>query len=226
MRIVLLPGAGGAAAYWDKVVPLLEAEGHEVVAVALPADDPSAGLEAYVEVAHAACGRSGPLLIVAQSMGGFTGAMLADRLVQEDRTVVGLVFLNAMIPAPGETPGEWWAAVGSESARVEAAEQGGWSTEVDLAEYFLHDLDDETTALLLQDDSDEAEVAFGSPCAISEWPDVTTRVIAGAEDRFFPLALQQRVARERLGLEPTVVPGGHLAALSFPAEVARAILLG
>lgn len=225
MRVVLLPGAGGAAAYWDKVVPLLEAEGHDVVAVALPAADESAGLEAYVDVAQAECGETEGVLIVAQSMGGFTGAMLADRLVREGRKVHGLVFLNAMIPAPGESPGQWWAAVGSESARIEAAKSGGWSTEFDLAEYFLHDLDDETTALILGDDSDEVEAAFISPCAIQEWPDVATRVIAGAGDRFFPLALQQRVARERLGLEPTVVPGGHLAALSFPAEVARAILL-
>jgi hypothetical protein len=35
--------------------------------------------------------------------------------------------------------------------------------------------------------------------------------------------LQQRVARERLGVEPDLVPGGHLAALSRPAELAAAL---
>jgi len=35
----------------------------------------------------------------------------------------------------------------------------------------------------------------------------------------FPLELQQRVARERLGVDPDSVPGGHLAALSHPAEL-------
>jgi pimeloyl-ACP methyl ester carboxylesterase len=225
MRIVLLPGAGGAAAYWDKVVPLLEAEGHQALAVELPADDESAGLPAYVDIAHAVCGEKDEVLVVAQSMGAFTGAMLADRLVGEGRTVLGLVFLNAMVPAPGESPGEWWDAVDSESARVAAAQEGGWPTDFELGAYFLHDLDAETRALLMQGGKDEVEAAFVSPCGIEEWPDVPTRVVSGAEDRFFPLALQQRVARERLGLEPTVVPGGHLAALSHPAEVARAILL-
>ncbi|RZI93457.1 MAG: alpha/beta hydrolase [Microbacterium sp.] len=225
MRIVLLPGAGGAAAYWDKVVPLLEAEGHEAVAVELPADDETSGLPEYVEVAHAACAGADELLVVAQSMGGFTAVMLTDRLVREGRTVLGLVLLNAMVPAPGETPGAWWEAVGSEAARLEAAEAGGYATEFDLDTYFLHDLDEETTALLMQGGKDEVDAAFATPCAVEEWPDVPTRVVVGADDRFFPLALQQRVARERIGVEPTVVPGGHLAALSYPAEVARALLL-
>ncbi|MET3962645.1 pimeloyl-ACP methyl ester carboxylesterase [Marmoricola sp. OAE513] len=225
MRIVLLPGAGGAAAYWDKVVPLLETEGHDAVAVELPADDESAGLPTYVEVALESCGAADDVLVVAQSMGGFTAPMLAERLQAAGRTVVGIVLLNAMVPLPGETPGEWWDAVGSEQARVEAAEAGGYPTDFDLDAYFLHDLDEETTALLMEGGKDEVEAAFVSPCAIAAWPDVPTRVVAGGEDRFFPLALQQRVARERLGVEPTVVPGGHLCALSFPAEVARAVLL-
>jgi hypothetical protein len=38
--------------------------------------------------------------------------------------------------------------------------------------------------------------------------------------------LQQRVARERLGIEAEVVPGGHLGALSHPAALADKILLG
>ena len=33
---VLIPGAGGAAWYWHRVVPELRARGHEAVAVDLP----------------------------------------------------------------------------------------------------------------------------------------------------------------------------------------------
>jgi pimeloyl-ACP methyl ester carboxylesterase len=66
----------------------------------------------------------------------------------------------------------------------------------------------------------EADIAFGQPCAIDRWPDVPTQVIAGRDDRFFPLEFQRRVARERLGIGVDVVPGGHLAALSRPAELA------
>jgi pimeloyl-ACP methyl ester carboxylesterase len=49
---------------------------------------------------------------------------------------------------------------------------------------------------------------------------VPTQVLAGREDRFFPLGFQRRVAQERLGLDVDVVPGGHLAALAYPAQLA------
>ena len=52
---------------------------------------------------------------------------------------------------------------------------------------------------------------------------IPVHAIAGRDDRFFPVELQQRVARERLGVEPDVVPGGHLAALSRPADLAAAL---
>ena len=42
---LLLPGAGGEASYWGPVSRLLEQAGHDVVAVDLPCDDDSAGLE-------------------------------------------------------------------------------------------------------------------------------------------------------------------------------------
>lgn len=47
---VLIPGAGGAAWYWHRVVPLIERAGHEAIAVDLPAEDESAGLPEVVEV--------------------------------------------------------------------------------------------------------------------------------------------------------------------------------
>jgi len=43
---ILIPGAGGSAFYWHRVVPLLEAAGHEAIAVDLPGDDERAGLDA------------------------------------------------------------------------------------------------------------------------------------------------------------------------------------
>ena len=55
------------------------------------------------------------------------------------------------------------------------------------------------------------------------WPPAPIHVIAGHDDRFFPLALQQRIARERVGVEPDVVPGGHLAPLSHPAQIGALI---
>ena len=41
---VLIPGSGGTAWYWHRVVPLLRQAGHEMIAVDLPGDDGAAGL--------------------------------------------------------------------------------------------------------------------------------------------------------------------------------------
>jgi pimeloyl-ACP methyl ester carboxylesterase len=49
-------------------------------------------------------------------------------------------------------------------------------------------------------------------------------VISGRGDRLFPLAFQQRLARERLGVEADVLPGGHLLALAQPAALAQRLL--
>lgn len=211
---VLVPGAGGAAWYWHRVVPELQARGHEAVAVDLPGTDEHAGLPEYTEAVVAAIGDHDELVLVAQSMGGFTAPMVCARV-----PVDLLVLVNAMIPLPGETPGAWWGSTGSEAARVAAAEAGGYTSEFDLDTYFLHDVPAEVAAAGEAHQRPEADVAFGQPCGIERWPEVTTRVLAASEDRFFPVDFQRRVARERLGVTADVVPGGHLVALSHPVEL-------
>ena len=212
---VLVPGAGGAAWFWHRVVPELQARGHEAVALTLPGPDESAGLPEYADAVVAAIGGRRDVVLAAQSMGAFTAPMACART-----PVRLLVLVNAMIPLPGETPGDWWDHTGFQQARVTAAQAGGYPAEFDLATYFLHDVPAEVAAAGEDQRYDEADIAFGQPCAIDRWPDVPTRVIAGRDDRFFPLDFQRRVARERLGLDVDEVPGGHLAALSHPAELA------
>jgi pimeloyl-ACP methyl ester carboxylesterase len=224
MHFVLVPGAGGAGWYWHRVVPLLEAAGHSAAAVDLPGDDDSAGLPEYAELARAAAGDAADVVLVGQSLGAFTVPLVARDLVESGRPPRGVVLVNAMIPAPGETPGAWWDNVGQSDARLEAARQGGWPEEFDLDTYFLHDVDPEIAAEGERHQRPEADVVFSSVCDLDSWPDVPTHVISGADDRFFPLAFQQRLARERLGLDPVVVPGGHLAALSQPKALAEALL--
>jgi hypothetical protein len=44
------------------------------------------------------------------------------------------------------------------------------------------------------------------------------------DDRFFPADFQRRVVRERLGIVPDEMDGGHLPALSRPHELAQRLL--
>ena len=217
---VLVPGAGGVAWYWHRVVPLLHAAGHEAIAVDLPGDDEQAGLVAYAErVVEAIGGRTDELVLVAQSLGGFTAPLVCERI-----WVSRLVFVNAMIPVPYETAGAWGKNTGSAAARAEAARLGGYSPEFDLATYFLHDVPADIIAQGEQHQRDEASVVFEQSCCFEAWPQIPIHVIAGRADRLFPLEFQRRVARERLGVPIDELPGGHLIALSQPAALAERLL--
>jgi predicted alpha/beta hydrolase family esterase len=211
---VLIPGAGGHGAYWDALVPEFDARGHDAVAVDIQQDDPALGLPEYAAIVEDAIGERADVVLVAQSMGGFTAPIAAERL-----TVDELVLVNAMIPIPGETAGEWWDATGSGQARDEAARTGEYG-EFDVETYFFHDVD---TSDRPDGGRDEHDVAFGCPCDFATWPE-KVRVMAGADDRFFPVGFQERIARERLGVVADVLPGGHLIALARPELVADYLL--
>lgn len=211
---LLLPGAGGEAWYWHRVVPELVVRGHEPIAVDLPGDDETAGWAEYTGLALKALGDRPDPVVVAQSMGAFTGALVCSA-VQARR----LVLVNPMIPVPGETAGCWWEATRQVQARVEAGYE-----EFDLDRDFLHDMPADLRAELARGGRTQSDRSFAEPYPLEAWPEVPTTVLAGADDRLFPLAFQRRVARERLGLDVVVVPGGHLNALSRPVELVEALV--
>ena len=76
---VLIPGAGGAARYWYLLEPELRRRGHQSIAVDLPAGDDTAGLEEYAQAVLAATGQDHAVVVVAQSMGAFTGPLVCVR---------------------------------------------------------------------------------------------------------------------------------------------------
>ena len=57
------------------------------------------------------------------------------------------------------------------------------------------------------------------PHPLTRWPDVPTRFVLARQDRFFPADWRRRVARDRLGIEPDEIDGGHCGALSRPGEL-------
>ncbi|MGC1587284.1 MAG: alpha/beta fold hydrolase [Rhodomicrobium sp.] len=95
---VLVPGAGGMAWYWHRVVPLLGSAGHQAIAVDLPGDDRDAGLAAYADIVIRAIAERSDAILVAQSLAGFTAPLVCARA-----PVRMLIFVNAMIPKPFTT---------------------------------------------------------------------------------------------------------------------------
>jgi pimeloyl-ACP methyl ester carboxylesterase len=214
----LIPGGGGDPWEWHLLVPELEARGHQAIAVRLPSEDDTAGWSEYADSVVDAVGGAGEVVLVAESMGGFTAPIVCTKY-----PVDLLVLLNAMIPTPGETFNAWWTNTDSGAARRDYhGELGLTPAEADDdAVIYYHDLPPAVSAeAQARTWQDQSMTPLVEPWPLARWPDVPTRVLAARHDRMFPLEFQRRVARERLGLEVEEIDGGHMVALSNPAELA------
>jgi Alpha/beta hydrolase family len=212
---VLVHGAGSTAWYWHLVAPDLVVRGHEVVVPELPADDDGAGLAEYTAVVVDAIGDRRDVVLVAQSMAGFTAPLVCERV-----PVDLMVLVAAMVPAPGESGGDWWANTGHAEARRAAARRAGWTFDLDdEVATFLHDLPCDLAAEAGRHVRPQSATPFVAPWPLAAWPDVPTRFLLCRHDRFFPAEFQRRVVQERLGFPPDEMDGGHLPALSRPAEL-------
>jgi pimeloyl-ACP methyl ester carboxylesterase len=212
---VLVPGAGGLAWYWHRLVPELERRGHTAIPVDLPAGDDTAGLAAYTDTVVGAIGNRTGVVLVGQSMGGLTAPLVCERVPVEL-----LVLVNAMIPLPGETGGEWWSVTGQGAAQAAHWARLGLPGEPDDDTAFFHDVPADVVAAAQDQPFSQSGRPFEDPWPLRRWPDVPTRIVAARDDRLFPAVFQRKVASERLGLDVDEVPGGHLVALSRPAELA------
>jgi pimeloyl-ACP methyl ester carboxylesterase len=205
---VLIHGAGDGGWYWHLVEAALRERGHDVVAPDLPADDDSAGLSAYADAVIDAIGDRPELVVVGQSFGAFTAPLVCDRVAAKL-----LVLVAAMIPSPGEAPDDWWANTGYEQ---EAGEQGD-----DVIATYYHDVPPGLASEALMRERAHPSVTSGrEPWPLQAWPDVPTRVLLCRDDRAFPADFLRRIARDRLGITPDEIDGGHCVALSRPIELA------
>ena len=213
---MLIPGAGGEAWYWHLVVPRLQERGHDAVAVSLPAGDDSAGWAAYADaIVESIGGRTG-VILVAQSLAGFSAPLVCERVPVER-----LILLNAMIPQPGETGAEWWSNTGQQEAQHSYLATLGLSPETaDDATVYFHDVPPQVRAEAVQrGEPAQSWTPMTQAWPLDAWPEVPTRVLVGRDDRLFPADFQRRIARERLGIAADEIDGGHLLALSRPAEL-------
>jgi len=208
---VLIHGAGDGAWSWHLVAAELDQRGHDVIAVDLPSDDESAGLSEYAGCVIDAIGDRTDLVVVGQSLGGFTAPLVCDRV-----PVDLLVLVAAMVPSPGETVQEWWSNTGhGEASRGEAAAEDD-----DPYATFFHDVSPELAAEALRRERPVSVTPMAEPWPLEAWPDVPTKFLLCRDDRMFPADWMRGVVRDRLGFDPDEMDGGHCIALSRPKELA------
>ena len=207
---VLIHGAGDSAFYWHLLTPELRERGHEVVAMDLPCDDESAGLSEYTDTVVDAIGDRIELVLVAQSFGAFTAPLVCAQVPVEL-----MVLVAGMVPLTGEKGEEWSANTGHE----EAAREQRVDDDSELA-VFYHDVTPELAAEALRRGRAQAETPGLEPWPLDAWPDVPTRYLLCRDDRLFGAEWMRGVVRERLGITPDEIDGGHCPALSRPRELA------
>ena len=173
----------------------------------LPCEDDSAGLPDYANAVIEAIGDRMDLVVVAQSFGGFTAPLVCERVA------VDLVVLVApMVPGPGEAPADYWT-----NTRYEDDVRESYDDTIAL---FYHDVPPELAAEAVHRGRNQSEARMGEASPMTAWPEVATRVLICRDDHLFPAAFLRRVVRERLGVVPDEMDGGHTPALSHPAELA------
>jgi hypothetical protein len=219
---VLIPGAGTDPRVYDMTIDRLRERGHEGLAPPLPLDDADARPSDHATAVVRATPDRADLVVVAQSLGAFAGPLAAERL-----EAALLILLAPMVPAPGETAGQWWENTGHAEAVAELIARYGpmsqWDDEA-IHDVFLHDVDPEVARASERLSGQPGHGMFTEPWPRESWPTVPTRVLCPLEDRLFPWDFQERVVGDRLGLEPDEMRGGHLPMLSRPAELAQRLI--
>jgi pimeloyl-ACP methyl ester carboxylesterase len=222
----LVHGGWHGAWCWEAVTPLLDARGHNVVAVDLPSDDPNADFDTYADVVCDALGRADDIVVVGHSLGGVIIPLVAAR-----RRVRHLVYVCALIPQIGHSWADQAAAEPDMmcpgwNAGLSDPDAQGRTTWVDPA----------LTRTLLYADCDEATAAaatarirpqagLGSvPFPLAEFPSVTSTSVYCTEDRMVAPQWAKRTARDRFGADVVELPGSHSPFLSRPRSLVDILL--
>ncbi|TCI97406.1 alpha/beta fold hydrolase [Aeromicrobium sp. IC_218] len=212
----LVHGSGDGGWAWHRVQRVLQARGHVSVAPDLPTDREDATWDDCADAVVRALDAvpvTGGVVVVGHSAGSMVVPLVAART-----SAVLQVHVAGLVPRAGETPIDWFDAVGWAGAVADAARQdGGLTGHADPMVVYYPDVPRVLARLAMA-----RERPTSSALAETPWPGpdasrVPARYVVTALDRFVPPAVQRRVAAERLGIsDPDVVRSGHCAALAAP----------
>lgn len=229
MDIALVHGSYHGAWCWDFLRPELERLGHRVATVDLPISDTTLGASEYADAVSAAIdaglGPGSMPVVVGHSMAGLILPIVASR-----RAVARLVFLAAFLPVPGRSANDQraheridgllppkvaeWTDLGDDVWMV------GPRTATEL---FYHDAPAAVARWATQRLRPQAYRVLQEVTPLQAWPQVTSSSIVCRDDRAINPAWVRAAARERLGIDPIELEGGHSPFLTRPADLARII---
>jgi pimeloyl-ACP methyl ester carboxylesterase len=227
--IVVVHGAFAESASWDGVIDLLAAKDHRVVAAANPLRGLATDAAAVSDLVRTI---DGPVVLVAHSYGG----AVISNVDPDAGDIVGLVYVNAFAPEPGEScfrlaamfPG---SMLGEETARPVPRSDG--TTDLYIApdsfhDIFCQDVPASRAALMCATQRPATQEALTEPSGERPlWETVPSWFLLGEEDRIIPPDLQRfMAARARAHAQRiTAIEGAsHALPVSRPDAAVHPIL--
>lgn len=217
--VVLVHGAFADGSSWNRVTPILEEAGLNVIAVQNPLDS-LAGDVAYTNRAIERA--EGPVVLVGHSWGGMviTEAGVHDK-------VQSLVYVAAYAPDAGQSLGEAakldvYPAPGIAALQHDADDYLYLSAD-GAAEFFAQDLPRAETDFIAASQGLLNSAALGQPVTNVAWKEKPSFFAIAGEDNMTPTALQREFA-EKIGATSAEIKSSHVVMLSNPAFVADLII--
>jgi len=224
--IVLVHGAFAESASWDPVIDRLLDAGHPVIAAPNPLRSVASDAAAVADVVRAV---DGPVVLAAHSYGG---AVIAN-VPADAGDIVGLVYINAFAPAPGDTcfqlagmfPG---SQLGETTLRPVPRSDGTTDLFINVDsfhEVFCPDVSDQQAARMAATQRPATQESLVEPSGEkSLWRELPSWFLIGEDDHVIPAALQDYMAKRAHAHRVLEIPGAsHAALVSHPNETAHLI---
>ncbi|HTD59327.1 MAG TPA: alpha/beta hydrolase [Gemmatimonadaceae bacterium] len=211
VSIVFAHGLWADGSCYSKVIPALQAEGHECVAAQNPLDT----VKGDVATVRRALGRvSSPAILVGHSYGGtvITAAGMDDR-------VVGLVYICALAPDAGETSQNLLDRYPTTPvfAHIDVAEGRIWLKPDGIGD-FAGDLPEAEQKVVWAAQGVPDVDLFNQKVEAAAWRSKPSWYIVGKNDRTVQPELERFLAK-RMGATTTEANSSHVAMLSQPKLV-------
>jgi pimeloyl-ACP methyl ester carboxylesterase len=218
-NIVLVHGAWADGSSWSKVIPLLQAAGHNVVAVQnqmQSLDGDSANTRATIDA------MSGPTIVVGHSYGG---AVMTSAAAGASN-VAGLVYIAAYAPDEGETLGGLGTKFAAPSGLQYIAPGPGGLLYIDRAhmpQAFTADASPGDGAILAATQRPISGALFTDKMGTPAWKRLKSWYQVSSNDLMISPDLQRFFAA-RAGSKTISLPSSHASLVAHPKEVAALIL--
>jgi len=213
-NVILVHGFWADGSCYSEIIPMLLAEGYEVIAV----QNPLTSLEDDVAVTKRALDRiKGKCILVGHSWGGFVITTIGN-----DERVAGLVYIAALAPDTGESMIDLMSKYGSPSPHFQ--EQNGWIwvSREGVDEVLASGLSEARRALIhvtqTTPSTSLTEVKASSPA----WKNKPSWYILTTNDKAVPPDLQREMA-QRINAKTVTVDSSHFPMISHPKEVLEII---